>query len=65
MMEYPPSMTAVQIWTAPAPTAMYSTASSQVEMPPMPYTGRPSAAAAIWATARSPMGFTAFPEYPP
>ena len=62
-MRKPYAMAAVHTWTVPQPSAMYSAASRQVLMPPMPESGSSavSGSRAISATMWSPIGLTAGP----
>ncbi|MNT52601.1 hypothetical protein D3C71_1890180 [compost metagenome] len=60
----PYTMAAVQTCTVPQPSAMYSAASFQVVMPPMPEMGRPAVCGsrAISATMFWAIGLTAGPQ---
>jgi len=60
----PYTIAAVQTCTLAAPMAMYSAASRQAEMPPMPEIGTPahSRSRAISATMRKAIGLTAGPQ---
>src|SRR6185503_10526861 len=60
-------MTAVHSWTDEEPKSMNSTASDQLEIPPMPEMGSPlvGGSVAIELTMFSAIGLTAGPQYPP